>query len=414
MKLSPKTIELALTLATERFAAELAEPQLRAPSWSDFEWQMARAAAVLHGVTPLLAKTLRWSGPDGWQTFVAQQHHQTLLRHRRIAAVLQEFADRAGADGLACVALKGAALHSLGLYSPGERPMADIDLLVRPADTGRAAELLASMGYVCTGASWKDQLFELAPSAGLAGAAKGSLSELPLGEHEAYPVKVELHKRVAERLPVTEVDITELVFPEDLRPGLIPYRSTNTLLLHLLLHAAGNISRRSIRLVHLHDIALLAATMTAAQWEQLRSMGPSPKGFWWAYPVLELLNQYRPGLLPQYVLDAFNRASPWALRRLSQRANVSQLSYSSVSIPAFPAMTWCASSRERLRYIRQRLLPSREHLASRAMCAREQWVRQNPWSQMSQGRRVIRWVVARPPRQETMYIVEAVLQNSRS
>src|SRR5271165_2258865 len=156
MRPSPKTIELALTQATERFAAELAEPRLQAPAWSEFEWQMARAAAVLHGVTPLLALTLRWLGPESWQAFVAQQRQQTLLRHRRIAAVLQDIADRAAAQGLALVALKGSALHALGVYSAGERPMADIDLLVRAGDTERAAEVLASAGYIQTGASWKD------------------------------------------------------------------------------------------------------------------------------------------------------------------------------------------------------------------------------------------------------------------
>src|SRR5580692_2578978 len=105
MRPSPETIELALTQATERFAAELAEPQLQAPAWSDFEWDMARAAAVLHGVTPLLASTLRWSGPPAWQAFVLQQREQTLLRYRRIAAVLQDIGDCATAQGLPVVAL---------------------------------------------------------------------------------------------------------------------------------------------------------------------------------------------------------------------------------------------------------------------------------------------------------------------
>jgi hypothetical protein len=413
MQPSPETIELALTQATERFAAELAEPQLRAPSWSDFEWHMARAAAVLHGVTPLLASTLRWSGPQSWQAFVLQQRQQTLLRHRRIAAVLQDIADCAAAQGLALVALKGAALHALGVYSAGERPMADIDLLVRAADAGRAAELLASVGYVQIAVTWKHQVFEPAQSARAASPCKAGAT-LPLGEHEAYPVKVELHTRIAERLAVAEPDITELVFPEDAAPGLNPYHSTNTLLLHLLLHAAGNLCNRSLRLMHLHDIALLAATMTARQWEQLLSMSPSPKAFWWAFPPLEMLNRYQPGLVPQQVLNTFRLACPWALRRLCHRASLSQLSFASMSIPAFPAMAWCTSPRERLRYVRQRLLPGPEQLAGRDVTAAEQWAVQDPWSRMSQGRRVIRWLFARPPRQAAMYIVAAALHNPRA
>jgi hypothetical protein len=411
MRPSPETIELALTQATERFAAELAEPQLHAPAWSDFEWQMARAAAVLHGVTPLLASTLRWSGPQIWQAFVLQQRQQTLLRYRRIAAALQAIADRAAAEGLAMVALKGAALHALGVYSAGERPMADIDLLVHAADARRAADVLASVHYVQTGATWKHQIFEPAQSAGPGKPCKGTLATLPLGEHEAYPVKVELHTRIAERLPVSAADITTLVFPEHARPGLNPYRSMNTLLLHLLLHAAGNLSNRAIRLMHLHDIARLAASMSANRWDELLSLSPSRNAFWWAFPPLEMLNRYHPGLTPPKVLNTFRLACPWALRRLCHQANVSQLSFAALSIPAFPAMAWCASPRERLRYIGRRLMPDPEQITARNVVAAEQWAVHNPWSHQSQGRRMIRWLFSRPPRHASMYVVEAALQH---
>jgi Uncharacterised nucleotidyltransferase len=409
MQPSRESIELALSQATERFAAELTEPQLHAPAWSDFEWRMARAAAVLHGVTPLLANHLRWSGPDSWQWFLVQQHQQTLLRHRRIAAVLQDIAVRAAAQGLACVALKGAALHALGVYAPGERPMADIDLLVRPDDAGRAADLLACVGYVQIAQTWKHQVFEPIPSA-WADNPGDAPAALPLGEHEAYPVKVELHTRLVEHLAVSEPEITAQVFPADARPGLNPYDSTSTLLLHLLLHAAGNLCNRGFRLIHLHDIALLGATMTAQQWEPFLSLGP-PKALWWAFPPLEMVNRYHPGLVPQAVLNTFRLACPWALRRLCHHANLSQLSYSSLSIPAFPAIAWCRSPRERLRYVRQRLLPGAEQLAGRNVTACEKWAVQDPWSRLSQGRRMVRWLLARPPRQAGMYIVEAALQN---
>lgn len=411
MPTSPKTIEIALTQATERFAAELAEPQLQAPSWTEFEWRMARAAAVLHGVTPLLASKLRWSGPASWQSFVAEQRHQTRLRHLRIEASLQDIADRAQAQGVALVALKGSALHALGVYAAGERPMADIDLLVRAVDVGRAAEVLTSIGYVHTASTWKDQLFEPAAFLGSDSSIKETRSPHPFGEHAAYPVKVELHTRVAERLPVTEADLTSLMFPENPRPGINPYPSRNTLLLHLLLHASGNLSYRGLRLMHLHDIALLCASMSAKQWQELLRMCPSAKAFWWAYPPLKLLDRYQPGLVSQEVLNTFRSACPRPLRRLSDRSSLSQLSFASMSISAFPAMAWCASPRERLRYVRQRLVPSPELIDKRTTAAAEQWAAPDPWARMSQGRRMIKWLFARPARQATMYIVQAALQS---
>jgi hypothetical protein len=401
---SPELIELGLSAATERFAAELVKPQIDAPAWTDFEWQMARAAAVLHGITPLLASTLQWSGPASWQAFVREQRHQNLLRHGRIAAVLTNIDDRARDQGLAVVALKGAALHALGVYSAGERPMADIDLLVRPADAERAAEMLAALGYAQTAAVWKHQVFEPAQCA-------AQPFELPVGEHADYPVKVDLHTRIAERLPLTETDITEVVYPLHPKPGLNPYPSSNALLLHLLLHAAGNMSSRGLRLMHLHDIARLAAKMTPEEWELLLGAVPAPRALWWALPPLELLNRYQPGLVPRQVLTALRAACPRGLRRLCRRASLTQMSFASLAVSAFPALQWCTSLSERARYVRQRILPGPEQRASRRVTAAEQWAVQHSWAHLSQGRRVLQWLVARPPRRASMYIVQAVLEN---
>jgi hypothetical protein len=232
-----------------------------------------------------------------------------------------------------------------------------------------------------------------------------------VGEHQDYPVKVELHTRIAERLPLTETDITELVFPLHLKPGLNPYRSTNALLLHLLLHGAGNMSMRGLRLMHLHDIARLAAKATPADWAEMLGAAPAPRALWWALPPLELLNRYQPGLVPRHVLAALRAACPWALRRLCRRASLTQMSFASLAVSAFPALQWCSSLRERARYVRQRILPGPEQLAARRATAAEQWSVQHSWSHLSQRRRVLRWLIARPPRQASMYIVQAVLEN---
>jgi hypothetical protein len=403
-----------LAAATERFAAELAEPQPHAPSWTDFGWRMAHAAAVLHGVTPLLAGTLRWSGPHSWQEFILEQRRQTLLRHQQIEAVLGAIDDQARTQGVAAVALKGAALHALKVYVPGERPMADIDLLVTEADAPRAAQVLACLGYMQTGAIWKHQMFEHTQSRAQARAWQAAQSPVPLGEHANYPVKIELHTRIAERLPQTEVDITGLLLPPDPRPGLNAYPSTNALLLHLLLHAAGNICGRQLRLMHLHDLARLAARMTAGDWQALLGLLPAPRAPWWALPPLELLNRYHPALVPAEVLAVLRRACPGSLRRQSRHADLSQLSFASVSIPAFPGLPWCASPAERLRYVRERLFPGPEQMVSRRHLATEQWAMQRSWTHLSQGRRVLQWLFSRPPRQAPMYIARAALEQPRA
>jgi hypothetical protein len=411
---SSRMIGRGLAAATERFAAELAAPRVNAPSWSEFGWCMAQAAAVLHGVTPLLAGTLRWTGPERWQRFMQEQHRQTLLRHRRVTSALEALDEGARAQGLAAVALKGAALHALGVYQPGERPMSDIDLLVRESDARRAAQVLASLGYVQTGSIWKHEIFEHAQARADACAWKATLAAMPLGEHVNYPVKIELHTRIVEKLPRTEIAITDQLFPRHPVPGLNAYPSTHALLLHLLLHAAGNLCGRQLRLMHLHDLARLAAGMTAQDWQALLSMIRASQAPWWALPPLELLSRYQPALVPAEVLAALRPACPWPLRRLSRRANLSQLSFAAVSITAFPALPWCSSNAERLRYVWDRVHPGTEQMASRRHLATEQWAMQRSWTHMSQARRVVNWVFSRPPRQASMYIVRAALEQPQA
>ncbi|HEY4341982.1 MAG TPA: nucleotidyltransferase family protein [Steroidobacteraceae bacterium] len=403
-------IELGLSAATEHFAAELADPKDSAPDWTAFEWQMARAAAVLHGVTPLLGGTLKWIGPPSWQSFMLEQRRQTQLRYQRIAAVLEAIDARATAAGLAIVALKGAALHALRVYSAGERPMADIDLLVRPADAAHAVQMLAALGYVQTAVTWKHQVFEPRDGAG----EKATMAALPVGEHQDYPVKIELHTRIMERLPLTEVEITERVFPAHPKPGLNFYPSIHALLLHLLLHATGNMSARALRLMHLHDIARLAARMSPDDWELLVDSRATPQALWWALPPLEMINRYQPGRVPARVLAALRAECPGVLRRLSRRTNLSQMSYASLSIPALPGLPWCRSLSERGRYAWRRVVPGREQAATRQIMAAEQWSAQRPWTHMSQRRRILQWLFRRPARDASMYIVRAILESPRT
>ncbi|MEP6906395.1 MAG: nucleotidyltransferase family protein, partial [Pseudoxanthomonas sp.] len=246
-----------LRVATEALAGELARarPSGTTPAWSGLQWQLASAAAAAHGVSPLLSRFSTWQNPH-WRRFLESQREHVAHRHRRIAALLKGIDAGARAAGLAVVPLKGSALHALGLYAPGERPMADIDLLVRESDAAQAIRLLLDLGYVESFVQWKHRVFKPAtgqPSVGL-------------GEHRDTPVNIELHTRIQERLPISTIDITERIYLRESVPGLNPYPSNGALMSHLLLHAAGNICGRSMRLLHLNDISLLATRMTSSDW----------------------------------------------------------------------------------------------------------------------------------------------------
>jgi hypothetical protein len=141
-RLSLQMLHRTLQRTTERLASELGRPTSVAPDWSATEWAVARAVVAIHGVSALLADALRWQGPAGWAQFLAEQKAHTARRFLRIQQLLQLLDNRAHDAGIALVPLKGAALHASGIYTAGERPMADVDLLVRKADSQRARQTL--------------------------------------------------------------------------------------------------------------------------------------------------------------------------------------------------------------------------------------------------------------------------------
>ena len=299
------------------------------------------------------------------------------------------------------VALKGAALHAIGLYAIGERPMADIDLLVRPADAERMARLLESLGFYQTSASWKERVFT--PIAKLAVAG--------LGEHSNNYVKIELHERICERLPWRITDVTECVFPTQARPGLNAYPSTASLMIHLLLHAAGAMAFQSLRLLHLHDLAQLSSRMTEADWDQMFANRRHGAGLWWAFPPLNLASRYFSSHVPNHVLAALADECPLVLRAVSGRRTLYEVSFSYPCVDAFPGLEWAQSIRELLEYVANRVRPSAEHIALRERAVKsEAWASHSQWVRLSQGRRIARWVMSRPSRPVTVHAVNAALR----
>src|ERR1700722_19361682 len=118
-----KSVQAALCTTTEVLARELTSPTSQPPAWSAFEWRIARAVAALHGVSALLADTLRWQGPESWQCFLSDQRNHSVSRAQFISQLLLQIEVQARRAGIAMMALKGAALNEIGLYKAGERPM---------------------------------------------------------------------------------------------------------------------------------------------------------------------------------------------------------------------------------------------------------------------------------------------------
>jgi len=393
-------LQATLRKITERLAAELAKPSLVAPDWSPIEWQLARAVAVIHCVSPLLSGSLRWEGPAHWRDFLAGQKAQVTARHRRIQELLDQLDARSREERIAMVGLKGAALHSMGFYGAGERPMADVDLLVRACDTTRTAEILKSLGLGESFTNWKHEVFE----------PKVCNLHQGLGEHADNYLKVELHTRIAEKLPLRTTDVTDSVYPRTPHPGLNAYPSNAALMIHLLLHAAGSMAYRTLRLLHLHDIALVSSRMSGSDWDDLVNQGQKTNRRWWALPPLQLTARYYPDVVPTDVLAVLANHCPWTLRRVVRHRCLSDVSLSYPWVNAFPGIAWSQSMAEAAAYIGRRIWPDKELLRQRDLRAKTDFVSsQTQWTELSQRQRILRWLASRPLRIETQLAVRMAL-----
>jgi hypothetical protein len=397
-----REIALALRKTTEILAQELAAPSNEPPSWTQFEWRIARAVAAMQGMSVLFCGGLRWQGPESWRRFLCGQRDQSIARHTLITGLLRSIDGHAREAGVPLVGLKGAALLGKGIYAPGERPMGDIDLLVRSEDAAAVGGILDACGYAALMTNRRHQVFQSRianpPMAGR------------LGEHVGNPLRIEVHTRIAEQLPVALVDISSFLISRAPGPGLNDYPSDAALMMHLLLHAAGNMRARALRLIQLHDIALLANRLTASNWQELLTMRVGGRMLWWAFAPLMLTVRYYPGCVPPGPLRILGAQTPWLLRKYTRRQQLTDVSWSNIRIEAFPGVEWSRTPSEALAFMKSRLLPSREaRLELQDGAAQIPGSAAVPWYGISHGARILRWMFSKPPRVQTLLSVRAAL-----
>jgi hypothetical protein len=396
-------LQATLRSVTETLANELARPSAAAPDWSETQWLLARAVATVHGVSPLLARSLRWQGPPGWQVFLDTQRTHTESRHARIRELLGQLHDAGRSGAIAMIALKGAALHELQLYAPGERPMADVDLLVREQDAPRTGQVLADLGFHWTHTNFKHQVFET-DEGGPGG----------FGENCANGMKIEVHSHIREALPRRIADISACIFARAAEPGLNYYPSRSALMLHLLLHAAGAMAVRAVRLIQLNDISRLSASMSSRDWDELLAHERTlDQTLWWAFPPLAMTARYYDSI-PEHVVTTLASRCQWWLRQVCDRRTLCDVSLSHLWVTAFPGIEWARSPREMLTYAVRRVVPDAQVRSLRKVLATiEPAAAQSTWAHMSQGRRLLRWLTSRPARPEALRPIRMALAQPR-
>lgn len=392
-----------LRSVTERLAREVASPSTAAPRWNELEWSIARAVAIMQGISALLANGRRLDAPPGWHEFLREQSRQLGLREQRTLGLLHALDAALRAADSSAVMLKGASLLGRGLYAPGSRPMSDIDVLVDADAADRVAAAIGACGFVEKHSMRRHRVFYLA----------GETATHAMTEHIANPFKVEMHTRISEPLPASVVDITSALHPPR-ASGLVDYPTTGALALHLVIHAAGNMRARALRFIQLCDLARLAPRMSEADWQLvLRDASGTPR--WWIAPPLLLTARYFAGAIPAAVLDAARASCPRRLRRAIDRNELYDFSWSRIDIPALPGSEWARTPLEWLRLARSRVLPDRRALDDLAAArAAMPWMSHDHWYEVSHLRRIVRWTLSRPPRIQTLSSVRAALGASGS
>lgn len=348
----------------------LARPDQRdwlaqARDWPAADWEVARWVAQVHGIAALLhEQTARWPEADALapqlRAYLASQHERSAARVRLLLSELSEILAAFEAAGVPVMPLKGSLLATQYYAAPGLRPMNDLDLLVRPEHEARAIELLGELRYSQVGRSWK-HLMLARPE------ASGPVVDYD-GEHPANPRSLDLHTELFEGFWGIRYDLSDQVWASAEPGRLLGHAAlgmpARVLLQHLVAHAVSDMIARRVRLLHLHDIALVAARVDQRGWEQLVSAAQVRREERYVYPALQLASRYFAGV-PEQVLAALRPGVPAALRAVLDQHGIDQFSYCNSAPTSFAEkLAWYRPGRERLAAIRHMALPDPGEVAT--------------------------------------------------
>jgi hypothetical protein len=341
------------------------DPAAQTAAWGQDEWAVARHAALVHGIGPLLAA--RMEGSPAWDAlapeFRAYCQEQRRLNGLRVAAMRADLAaivQAAAKAGVEVLPLKGAALVEQHYAEPGLRPMADIDVLVRPDDLGCIDTILAAQGFAIAEETPRHRAY-------LRGEPVVVDPEL---EHPDNPRGVEVHTRVGEQLRAISYEITRTLW-EDARPVMLGGAPATTpappaLLHHLLIHTCHNVVNRRLRLIQLYDIALVAPALSEAEWHALGALAAQAGEARLLYAPLALAERAFGELAPREFRAQLGEATPAALRRMIDQVTPGEVSLCNrdeVS-PAF-RLAWYRPGGERLGALLRVVLPAPAELRQR-------------------------------------------------
>lgn len=149
----PSTAPTPIRSRAEGALLQLIHPDGRPlPPLTEHVWREVLTLAHREQVSPLLFRSVdegrAGSVPEEVRAELADAFRQAADRAEAALPQLTHVVQALAAEGVTCVALKGASLALLTYPDRALRPFTDLDVLVREKDRGEADRVLRRLGYV--------------------------------------------------------------------------------------------------------------------------------------------------------------------------------------------------------------------------------------------------------------------------
>lgn len=280
-----------------------------AREWTAADWRVARRLITIHGLAPHLAGSIAPADlasllPAKVHSWVVEQDRLNTRRVELLHTELRAILRAAAQLSIDVMPLKGALLTTAvdGAY---RRPMADLDLLVRPADTARLEELLHSLGY--------ERRAEPSPRPTHDVYARpGGDEVVSIDEHPDNPRRVEVHTEVVRHLWgwIDQDELTALLWARARLGEVLGERAwipqPDDLLAHVAIHASSDLLVGRGRLVQWIDLAIVGRRI----FDYASLPHPSL-----VYPAVRLAARVMPGTFAEPALAGLEAVVPRSLAR---------------------------------------------------------------------------------------------------
>ncbi len=295
-------------------------------NWSAAEWEAAEWVVYWQNALPWLAARIEETSiavPEVVYGRLQALNTASRERTRRMLAACNEILEAFRQAGIDVVLLKGAVLSPIYYPDPLQRPLADLDLLIRPNDVSASRELmLKQLGYRYYSRSAEDEVY-----------LRGERKENIWAPDNVHPVEV--HFTLREEYAGIGYELAEIMWRESQeRPywqdtvARIP--NPAALLLHVCAHTTSDWLIQRGRLMHIDDIRKLCAQMQPDAWQKFSQMiQPGTARF--IYPALAFVAKYTPLPVPAFTNDSLRENCPPALLTWLEQVDLADASESNAA-----------------------------------------------------------------------------------